>query len=630
MKRVYLPLLLAAFGSGVMNADVKIGDTVYNTLNAAVDAAADGDEIVITGVTEIDSRVNISKGITIKGGDAEAQIKRKWGLNSILVLFQAGSQGSVVKNVVFDGAQMETKTPIVQVEGANYVTLSNVTIQNEVTTSDQGFVCAKSNGRFLIENMTIGENCVKGENYGAVFGGGNEFITLKGDNVNLSVRMQGRVKVDGELTNETPIKLYPAVNIGSILVIDTNQKDKFELIGAPGTFMSVEKDGSRRDCLYYREGVIENAVTGEAFGSMANALATLAEGDNEFSLLEDVTIDARLIPGAGKSVSFTGKDGVKTITRGNFNAGQSTFEMNNSSNGTLRFKDVHFVNANASVSNAMLVAQGGSVVLENVTEAFETNSSWNLQVKTNGHATATDTQLRKVLVNDRGHLYIDGNNDMTITLQSGASDLQVSAGGELTNEKKVRIEYQTLPETGTVVVKNCEDAAKFFVNHAGYSLVAEGGNLVLAAAPEVPVLTVNGSEVIPTQLRADDIVTVTAPEGYTVWWKEVDYVATEPALLSASELAGYTDSGAQNMTYTVAAGKKVSFICANADQSQVSVPYTFAIASDGTVTGIEEVECGKADAPVEWYTMQGVRVAEPAGGLFIRKQGNKVTKVVVK
>lgn len=35
------------------------------------------------------------------------------------------------------------------------------------------------------------------------------------------------------------------------------------------------------------------------------------------------------------------------------------------------------------------------------------------------------------------------------------------------------------------------------------------------------------------------------------------------------------------------------------------------------------------NAPVEYYNLQGVRVENPANGLFIRKQGSKVTKVVL-
>lgn len=46
-------------------------------------------------------------------------------------------------------------------------------------------------------------------------------------------------------------------------------------------------------------------------------------------------------------------------------------------------------------------------------------------------------------------------------------------------------------------------------------------------------------------------------------------------------------------------------------------------------TGVEGVETVDADAPAVYYNMQGVRVANPAKGLYIRVQGNKATKVVL-
>ena len=35
------------------------------------------------------------------------------------------------------------------------------------------------------------------------------------------------------------------------------------------------------------------------------------------------------------------------------------------------------------------------------------------------------------------------------------------------------------------------------------------------------------------------------------------------------------------------------------------------------------------NAPVEYYNLQGVKVARPENGIFIRKQGSKTTKVVL-
>lgn len=48
------------------------------------------------------------------------------------------------------------------------------------------------------------------------------------------------------------------------------------------------------------------------------------------------------------------------------------------------------------------------------------------------------------------------------------------------------------------------------------------------------------------------------------------------------------------------------------------------------VAGITDVESAENDAPVVYYNLQGVRVDNPSAGLYIRKQGNKATKVLLK
>ena len=49
-----------------------------------------------------------------------------------------------------------------------------------------------------------------------------------------------------------------------------------------------------------------------------------------------------------------------------------------------------------------------------------------------------------------------------------------------------------------------------------------------------------------------------------------------------------------------------------------------------TNTGIDAVDTTDDDAPVEFYNLQGVRVDNPANGIYIRRQGRNVTKVLVK
>ncbi|MDE5749402.1 MAG: immune inhibitor A, partial [Duncaniella sp.] len=42
---------------------------------------------------------------------------------------------------------------------------------------------------------------------------------------------------------------------------------------------------------------------------------------------------------------------------------------------------------------------------------------------------------------------------------------------------------------------------------------------------------------------------------------------------------------------------------------------------------IDEIEA--TDAPAEYYNLQGIRVENPTSGLYIRRQGNTVTKVIL-
>ena len=50
----------------------------------------------------------------------------------------------------------------------------------------------------------------------------------------------------------------------------------------------------------------------------------------------------------------------------------------------------------------------------------------------------------------------------------------------------------------------------------------------------------------------------------------------------------------------------------------------------GSFDGVEDIVADDANAPVEFYNLQGVRVANPENGLYIRVQGKKATKVLVR
>lgn len=54
------------------------------------------------------------------------------------------------------------------------------------------------------------------------------------------------------------------------------------------------------------------------------------------------------------------------------------------------------------------------------------------------------------------------------------------------------------------------------------------------------------------------------------------------------------------------------------------------VKGDKDSSAIATVEVENENAPVEFFNLQGVRVANPENGLYIRRQGNKVEKVVIR
>lgn len=89
-------------------------------------------------------------------------------------------------------------------------------------------------------------------------------------------------------------------------------------------------------------------------------------------------------------------------------------------------------------------------------------------------------------------------------------------------------------------------------------------------------------------------------------WKHVEAKFTVPE-------DGVYHLGFHNRTQTTYANTRIDNVSVKTDDS-----------------GVTSAVSDSADAPVEYYNMQGIRVDSPANGLYIRRQGKTVTKVLVK
>lgn len=114
---------------------------------------------------------------------------------------------------------------------------------------------------------------------------------------------------------------------------------------------------------------------------------------------------------------------------------------------------------------------------------------------------------------------------------------------------------------------------------------------------------------------------------------ELYYIHTYTTTANRAPVAntdGWTKHDSNIYEYTVPADfatKHITITAKGVNGGKESAPVSITL-HNGSTTGIEGVESAENDAEVEWFTITGVRVQQPAeGGLYIRRQGSEVSKV---
>ena len=102
-----------------------------------------------------------------------------------------------------------------------------------------------------------------------------------------------------------------------------------------------------------------------------------------------------------------------------------------------------------------------------------------------------------------------------------------------------------------------------------------------------------------------------------------DEEGTEVAVWSEGEKTGI---GAAMGSFIAVPNDDVSVHIYHFVPGTVAEKFLFAVKS----SAVEGIEMEEADAPVEYYNLQGVKVANPSNGLYIKVQGKKSSKVYIK
>lgn len=159
------------------------------------------------------------------------------------------------------------------------------------------------------------------------------------------------------------------------------------------------------------------------------------------------------------------------------------------------------------------------------------------------------------------------------------------------------------------------------------------------------IISQTGSyRVTPAEPTINDIITITAPngqDGMILHWGVNNYEKPIEAYLPAGSTY-FTDGKAARTPFTrngngeleakigpfndpAQAVSYISFVTNTGSNWDNNGEKNYKIAVKAT-SAISDINADMT-APVEYYNLQGVRVDNPLGGIFIRRQGNSVTKV---
>ena len=554
------------------SADIKIGETSYTNLNAAVRAVQDGETILISGSVDctwtFNPVANLNFTIEGVGEDATINIKRRDD-NTFRLFFnlKQANVGLTLKNLTISMVEVEGVTGadfdgnLIQQQSGT-LTMENVIVKGFTSTTTRGAIRIQSNSVSTSFTGISFENCTTGNgsdvvvakpDYNLVVGGTCNFTCQLNDN-------SSYLTADN-LSSNSHIKLVlPSGMTGKTVVKGAENFEMFTVAANGTQYILGPQDGNivaLADNNVLLVQIVEGKTTSSTMANFPKA-ADFTTGDNiRILLYKDVKFTSS-VSFAGKTIEIAGaKDGV-TLTR---NTDRYVV------NGTTKNTHVTVKNLTLSQSADYQYAdyQNNFVILDKATSSVALH---NVAFKNNNVNGALVAQ-------SAGDLVLDGVTFDNCTSSAGAL-VTVGAPGNVTlsglNEG-----LSIAPTFNTPI--NCEGIQK-------------PENLITVVISEdfinsIPVDTDDESKKLPvifTNFNHTD---------------PYDYFT----ISNTNYTLDYTDGGKNLILITK------------------------------TASGVEEIEGEEAaDVAPVYYDVNGVMVPSDAltPGLYICVKGDKASKVVIR
>ena len=367
-----------------------------------------------------------------------------------------------------------------------------------------------------------------------------------------------------------------------------------------------------------------NATLGEAVPANALTKGTDAAVVYTSSNVEVATVDAAT---GEVTLVAAGTTTIKAATEATekYKAGEASYTLVVVDPNAKKPANLAFANATVSVDLSEAVPANA---LTKDTDAAVVYTSSNVEVAT------VDAATGEVTLVAAGTTTIKAATEATETYEAG------EATYTLTVMDKAEIVYENDGKTDasgfTFEVVEGENPWLFSsFGMTGNAFKITGKTADAYAVSPVFDLTNRIKPISITQTFAYNYITVAQiPEYFTIAVREEG--ATEWTVLTAAPAPEAMNKWTYVDDYAIDLGAY--------EGKKIQIGYHYV--ADGTVCGgwqiknilvkgkkssaVSDITVEDSDAPVVYYNMQGVRVANPANGLYIRVQGKKATKVLVR
>ena len=367
----YIPTQNAdgTYGVKVGQYVAEVGTTKYETLQAAIAAAQDGQTVTLLADVEQNTQLTINKSITLDlNGKTIKNTVDIWGdtANAILSITN-GAKVTITGNGTIDAKENDCYTINV---AKGDLTIENGTFYGNVSVVQvkEGTLSVKG-GTFDLHQKWEGSskylfNCIDSE-----FTSGNAKVAISGGTfVGFDPNVSPEQKVDGK----TPSFAAPGVGITK------NENGSFTAVDGM-TAQILDKDG--------------NSV--KAYNTLAEAVAAAEDGQT-VRLLADVTLDAQIATGKAITIDGQSKYTIKTVKKlASADGKAGMFYRTQSAKGTLTFLNVTL--DGGGVSKIFLNEGGaGETVFDGVTSTNGGGIAYGSGIHISGggsHATIRNSTL---------------------------------------------------------------------------------------------------------------------------------------------------------------------------------------------------------------------------------------------